>query len=192
MSQLQCDFLGPFVECNGAVNRPPAPTALDLTGKVVAKNIIYTPRVRVIDAAGREEEWHSCGEVSAYHDARQSLSQAEFEHFAAMACGPQFSRNAAARALYPQMAALYPNGIDYLSADYRAHSAQDEQMKKSFYARREAAYQAKRAAQPPAPASPGPTPKALATVSMNDVLRRMGATPIAPTPSPAPRRRAKP
>jgi hypothetical protein len=154
MTKLQSDFLGPFVECNGAINRPPSTSALNLAGKVVAKNIIYTPTVRVIDESGAQEVWHSCGQTSAYHEAKRSLSQADFELFAATACGFEFSYNDAARALYPQMAALFPQRVvDYRSKQVSDHLAQEEALAAADSARRSAAYLAKHGGVLPAPSA---------------------------------------
>ena len=198
MTKLQRDFLGPFVECNGSINRPPAATTLNLAGAIVATNIRYTPKVRVRDDSGAEEHWHNCGQASAYHEARATLPHAEFEHFAAMACGPEFAYNGAARALYPQMAKLYPNGIDYLSKDVTAHLALEKQLGETASERRNAAYLAKRGGT--LPAHPGPAPVVLKVVTMAQVLSNMGVAPAAPaaatpTPAPAPaptRRRPRP
>lgn len=176
MKKLQHDFLGPFVETNGQINRPEATTALKISGKLVVKNIIYTPRCKVIDEAGTEEQWHSCGEVVAYKEARETLTQAEFEHFAAMACGPSFAWSPQAKALYPQMAKLYPRGIDYLSSEYKAHSQLSDALRDAVYARRSAEYKAKLASGIIKPAS-GPAPTQLKVTSMDEVMRDAVAKP---------------
>lgn len=190
MTRLQTDFLGPFVECNGAINRPPTKTGLNLAGKLVATHIRYSPTVRVRDDAGGEEVWHACGQVGAYKEARDTLPQAEFERFAALACGPEFSRLATSRALYPQMAKLYPSGIDYLSEPYKSHAALSDQLQNAEQARRHAGYVAKAAAQKAAPS--GPAPVRVRATSAAEVMKSLAvAGESAPAPA-APRKKVKP
>jgi hypothetical protein len=197
VTRLQSDFLGPFVECNGAINRPPAATSLNLDGPIVGTNIRYTPRVRVRDDAGREEHWHNCGDASAYREARKTLPRAEFERFAAMACAPEFAYNGAARALYPQMAKLIPPGpVDYLGKDWQEHDALSKTLSQAWCDRRNAAYQAKRGGSLPAHA--GPAPVQLRVSSAAQVLDSIRAAAVAsPASTPAsalapPRRRVRP
>jgi len=182
MTRLQRDFLGPFVECNGSINRPPAATTLNLAGAIVAKNISYTPKVRVRDDSGGEEEWRNCGSASAYHEARKTLPQAEFERFAAMACGPEFAYNGAARALYPLMAKLIPQGVvDYLGKDWQEHMSLSKTLSQAWNDRRNAAYLDKRGDA--LTARPGPEPVALRLATAEQVLTDTGAV-LASAPVP--------
>jgi len=86
MTKIQNDFLGPFVECNGSINRPTAPSSLLDSKQIQAKHVRYTPNVRVKDENGCEEIWTYCGLTSAYKEARDFMPKAEFERFAATAC----------------------------------------------------------------------------------------------------------
>lgn len=173
-SRLQHDFLGPFVECNGTVNRPGAKTELNLgDGKLAIKHVRYTPQFRVRDAAGNEETWYSCGEATVYHEAKATLPREQFERWAAMACAPEFAYSGVARELYPAMAKLVPATVlDYLGVEWKAHSGLTEQLKAASVAMRQEAYLAKHGGKLPAPA--GPAPVALKAFTVAEVLARMG------------------
>lgn len=140
-SKLHSDFLGPFVICNGSINRP---IVKETPTKDVAKvqNINYTPTVRVTFEDGSQDVWVSCGNDLAYKEARDTLPNVEFEKFARMAAAFEIVQTGSlAQQNYPSVVALHPGGrVDYLSTAVQEHMDFAKKLAQQVYDRRSAAY----------------------------------------------------
>jgi hypothetical protein len=153
MTKLQRDFLGPFLECNGTINRPSDISQIAGAGvlSLTIKHIIYTPTFKVLNGLGAEETWYACGGTSAYKEARDTLPKVDFEHFCLFACGPELMRFSVTP--YSGLRALFPKGyVDYLDPAFQAHMALEKALSSAFSGRRNAAYAAKYGLPTPASA----------------------------------------
>lgn len=142
MTKLQRDFLGPFLECNGSINRPSAISLIAGAGvlSLTIKHVRYTPKYDVSNDVGGIESWRDCGYASAYEEARDTLPTADFERFCLYECGPELMR-APAVPFYAAMRSLFPKGhVDYLAPDFRDHLDLSKKLKMAFTERRNAVY----------------------------------------------------
>ena len=135
MAKLQRDFLGPFVQCNGAINRPARLSCFDSATVVLVAHVRGTPTVAVRDT-GSLEIWHACGSTEAYLEAKRTLPASEFENFALLACGPSL---AGPGCRLPLVRQRFPAGfVEYQSAEFIAHMALSRALASQVYARRAA------------------------------------------------------
>lgn len=159
MSRLYKDFIGHLIEVKGSVYRPPAPTQVDLRGKVTTVQVEGTYDLRVRDQNGTEEFWKFSGRSAAYGEAKRTMPQEQFERFVAMEAGLCMSNEPVAREMYPAMAQAYPKGyIEYSGAVFKEHQALAAQLEHAVGIRvaarvREREAEAARAAEaaPPLP-----------------------------------------
>lgn len=205
MTKLQRDFLGPFLECNGSINRPSDISPIAGAGvlALTIKHISHTPTFRVLDGLGAEETWFACGDAYAYKEARDTLPKADFERFCLFACGPELMRYSVTP--YAGLRALFPKGhVDYLAPDFRAHMDMEKALSKASVWRRNAAYAAKHGLPTPAvmtvpmttmPIAAGLAPPVRLAVAKPVVVPVAPVPNIGPTTNPflaPPKRRPKP
>jgi len=119
-TKIQNDFLGPFIECNGAINRPTANSSLLESKLIRISRIPRSSKVKIKDENGCEEYWHQCGSSVAYKESRDTMSKVEFERFAANGCAELLVLlPKAPRALIKN---LHPKGhFDHGSKEFRDH-----------------------------------------------------------------------
>lgn len=136
MPKLHHDFLGPFVECNGAINRPMENKRVPSSLLKSVRPVAGTPTVHLKLENGSEQLWHDCGGAPAYKQARDTLPKDEFENFVAMAASfSVMSSGKGARALYPDVARHHPAGhIDHQSAQVREHLAESRRLQQAYCA----------------------------------------------------------
>lgn len=135
MTKVHTDFLGPFVEANGQITRPGELSRIVGSSIVKCKTIPHSPKVVFSDDMGNQETWYACGSTLAYREARNSLPQKEFEHFAILACGPSLADR---RFTQPaRVRPFFPNGcVNYLSQEFQAHMALSKELEKRVHSRR--------------------------------------------------------
>lgn len=140
MSHLRIDFLGPYLVCKGAINRPMETLQLPNSELLMARSLPGTPTVLLTFENGKSCTWHDCGASTAYMQAKDTLSKSEFEHFAKMeASFSVMASGPVAHRLYPTVAAIHPLGhVDCRMPDVKAHMHTARQLTLAVKARRAA------------------------------------------------------
>lgn len=141
---MRFDVIGPFVQCNGAINRPMVDLDLPSLAFAKVKPIIYTATVRVFfeGPGDKQDVWHDCGSIGAYEQASNTMSSEDLlqflrmeTSFAVMDCG------SASQAAYPWAKGFHPEGrVNHLSATVQKHFQLSKEMEAANSAKQALAY----------------------------------------------------
>ena len=135
MAKLQKDFLGPFVECNGQINRPMTTTHLTCEKIIKVSHVADTPCVRVIFEDKSEDEWKNCGFVTAYKQAKKIFTENEFKDYVLMSASfSVMDSGAIAQKAYPDVANIWSTGhVQYGTEKVRKHLDLEKSLSDLFY-----------------------------------------------------------